>query len=92
MSAKCTDADWCTCEPYGDQTCEYRDVADRVIDLLNPPDSDEAESSLVTGAIERAVAFITSQPCTCPDVEFFEEDACGRCDALGQWHGKRYDR
>ena len=76
------ETDWCACEPNGDARCDYRTLADAVIETLNPPDGDEAEVSLCITAVERIGAYVQSLPCTCVD------EPCGRCAALGQWTGR----
>jgi hypothetical protein len=72
--------------------CEYRMLADAVGDAFNPRDDDVAEVSLLIATVEHIRDVLTAMPCTCPDVEFFEEDPCGRCSALGQWRGKAVQR
>jgi hypothetical protein len=75
------DADWCACEPNGARRCDYRMLADKVIERLNPPDGDEAEVALLMLALDVAADYITDQPCFCdrePDLP------CFRCSALGQ--------
>jgi hypothetical protein len=79
------DAD-CTCEPLSIDICEYRMLADAVIEHLNAPDGDEAEVSLCITAVQRVAAYVASLPCTCEPG--YAHQPCGRCDAIGQWHGK----
>ncbi|KPM55770.1 hypothetical protein ACG83_10885 [Frankia sp. R43] len=84
----------CTCEPGGIDICEYRMVADLVIDRLNPPDSDFAEVSIVSEAIERLASYVEKLPCTCladaapPELG----DPCERCRVLGRRLDKREER
>ena len=84
------ETDACACEPLGDVVCDYRLLADGVIEHLNPSDGDEAEVYLCRQAVERAAAFIESLPCTCKPG--FDDDPCGRCAALGQRHGEPVQR
>jgi hypothetical protein len=79
------ETDWCACEPEGDERCDYRLLADTVIARLNPRDGDEAEVSLLIAAVARIIAYVKSLPCTCKPGP--EDGPCGRCAALGQWHG-----
>ena len=81
--------DWCACEPNGADRCDYRMLADKVIERLNPPDSDEAEVALLMHALDVAADYITDQPCFCdqePDLP------CFRCSALGQRHREPVQR
>jgi hypothetical protein len=78
--------DWCACEPDGYDRCGYRMLADKAIEQLNPPDGDAAEVSLCMDAIDRAAAYIKAQPCYC--VAGYDDAPCGRCAALGEWHGE----
>ena len=48
--------DWCACEPLGDDRCDYRMLADAVIQHLNPRDGEEAEVSLLIDAVKAAAA------------------------------------
>jgi hypothetical protein len=77
----------CTCEP-GDLRhegiCEYRMLADTVGNLLNPPDADEAEVSILMTAVERAKAYIESQPCICTPEGIEDQMPCPRCAAIGR--------
>ena len=79
------ETDWCACEPESPDRCGYRMLADTVIGKLNPRDGDEAEVSLLMAAVERAAAYIERRPCECPELY---GETCGRCQALGQWHGR----
>ena len=78
--------DWCACEPNSMNRCSYRLLADAVVDELNPKDGDEGEESLCIDAIERVAAYVRSLPCTC--TPGYDDEPCGRCEAIGQWHGK----
>lgn len=84
--------DWCACEPDGADRCEYRLLADKVGDLLNPPDDDEAEVSLLMTAIERAAAYINAQPCTCTPGDIADRMPCPRCGAFGRLGDKVLSR
>lgn len=79
-------ADWCACEPNSLDRCAYRRLADTVIEHLNPRDGDEAEESLCMSAVERAATYLRSLPCTC--APGYDDAPCGRCAALGLWHGE----
>ena len=76
--------DWCACEPYGDDRCGYRMLADTVITRLNPADRDRDEASLCIEAVEYIAAYVESLPCTCAQAD--DGQPCGRCTALGQRH------
>jgi len=76
----------CNCEPGSIDACEYRMLADAVVEHLGPRDGDEAEVALCITAVERAGKFIASLPCTCKPG--YDDDPCGRCSVLGQWHGE----
>jgi hypothetical protein len=82
--------DWCACEPGGDDRCSYRLLADAVDEHLNPKDADEAEEAIVIGAVERAAAYIRSQPCTCTEQMIADWEPCPRCEALGLIGGKAW--
>jgi len=73
--------DWCACEPNAVNRCDYRMLADKVIERFNPPDIDEAEVAILMQALDVAADFITDRECFCdrePDLP------CWRCSALGQ--------
>ncbi|MCW2898851.1 MAG: hypothetical protein JWO67_1116 [Streptosporangiaceae bacterium] len=76
--------DWCACEPEGDVRCDYRLLADKVIEVLNPSDLDESEVSNLSDAIEGAATFIAEQPCTCTPETIEDWDPCPRCAVLGR--------
>jgi hypothetical protein len=79
--------DLCNCEPgdlHGKGICEYRMLADCVGNQLSPPDGDEAEVSLLMTAVERAKAYIESQPCTCTPADIDDMEPCPRCRAIGR--------
>jgi hypothetical protein len=80
------ETDWCACEPNGANRCDYRMLADTVIEKLNPRDGDEAEVALCIAAVERIAAYVKSVPCICELSR--DGEPCGRCAALGQWHGE----
>ena len=82
--------DWCACTPGGDVVCDYRLLADAVIEHLNPPDGDEAEVGICMAAIESIAGFVRAQPCIC--YLMADGEACGRCSVLGQRHGKPAQR
>lgn len=77
--------DWCACEPYGEDRCGYRMLADAVIEKLNPPDVDAGEVGICISAIADIAAYVARLPCLCIPGD---DDAgpCGRCAVLGQWH------
>ncbi len=82
--------DWCACEPHGKDRCDYRLLADTIIDQLNPPDGDDAEVAICMRAVGQAAEFIRGLPCTCPRRAGAEP--CGRCAVLGQYQGERVER
>lgn len=84
----------CTCSPGADDLCEYRMVADLVIDRLTPPDQDMAEVTVVCEAVERLAGYVEDLPCTCPpDVAPPEYgQVCGRCAVLGRRADKAEQR
>ena len=84
--------DWCACEPHSMDRCDYRLLADKVIDELNPPDGDEAEVSICFNAIEDAAVYIQQQPCTCTPAMVEDGSPCPRCAALGRIGDTRMDR
>jgi hypothetical protein len=65
----------------------YRLLADHVISEFNPPDGAVPEMEMVMGAVSFAAAYIRMQPCSCPDDDD-DDEACDRCQVLGQDHGK----
>ena len=82
--------DWCACEPGGDVVCDYRLLADAVLEHLNPPGDDVAEVAICVSAVERIAGYVRSLPCTCgPGYDY---PPCGRCAVVGQWHGKHWDQ
>lgn len=76
--------DWCACEPYSANRCDYRLLADKVAELLNPPDGEDAEVSICIDAIEQAAGYIVSQPCTCTREMVENWESCPRCAAIGR--------
>jgi hypothetical protein len=75
----------CTCGPNAEDRCEYRLLADEILEALNPPGDDVAEVAILISAVKHAAAAIERQPCECgygPDGA-----TCGRCSALGQHNG-----
>jgi hypothetical protein len=81
--------DCCACPPGGVYRCDYRLLADAVEEHLNPPDGDEAEVSLCMNAVEQIADFVRSLPCTC--APGYDDEPCGRCRALGQWHAEAWN-
>ena len=81
----------CNCEPYSASRCEYRLLADCVIEQLNPPDGEDAEVSICMDAVERIVTYVTGQPCACAG-DPARYGVCPRCRALGQNAGKPVQR
>jgi hypothetical protein len=77
------ETDWCACEPYSANRCDYRMLADTVIERLNPPDGDAAEVDICETAIANIANYVESLPCTCTPGH---DEPCGRCAALGQRH------
>lgn len=65
---------------------DYVVLRDHLVDLLNPPDDDAAEVSILIKAVVRAVRWIEQQPCVCPggNAELDYDEACERCAALGR--------
>jgi hypothetical protein len=45
-----------------------------------------AELSDLCATFGATAAYVASLPCTCQPG--YDHDPCGRCDAIGQWHGK----
>jgi hypothetical protein len=84
------ETDWCACESHGPARCDFRLLADTIIDQLNPPDGDDAEVAICMRAIARVAEFARSQPCTCPRRP--AADPCDRCAVLGQYQGQAVDR
>ena len=84
--------DWCACEPDASSRCDYRLLADTVIERLNPPDRDEAEVAICVSAVERIAGYVASLPCRCGLVSEDASEPCPRCAALGQWRARRVDR
>ncbi|ONH58369.1 hypothetical protein CcI49_23220 [Frankia sp. CcI49] len=84
----------CTCEPGGIDICEYRMIADTVIERLNPPDSDVAEVAIVLESIAHLADYVEKLPCTCPPDAAPPElgDPCDRCRVLGRRLDKREER
>ncbi len=63
----------------------YRFLADRVIDLFNPPHDDVAEQALLAQHLSAVAEFIASLPCACPAGAFTgATDPGARCAALGR--------
>lgn len=82
--------DWCACQPLSGNRCAYRLLADAIIEHLNPPDGDEAEEGICVTAVESIAAYVEGLECYC--APGYDGTPCGRCDALGQWHGKAVTR
>ncbi len=85
----------CTCDPHGEDRCDYRLLADQIIDLLHPPDDDVAEVGIVMDAVQRLAEYVTGLPCTCPPAAGppdWDVQPCGRCDALGRARDKAVER
>ena len=85
----------CSCHPgdiMGEGICEYRMLADKVGDLFNPPDGDEAEVSILITACEQAQAYINSRPCACTPEMVADWDPCPRCRVLGRIDDKPVER
>jgi hypothetical protein len=73
-----------------DDARAYRFLADKVIELFNPRDGEEAEESILADHLEMVAKFVQARACICaarPDGE-----PCGRCAALGQVAGVREQR
>jgi len=61
--------------------CDYRMLADVVIEELNPSDSDDAEVSICINAVRRIAAYVRTLPCQCASGD--DEMPCARCQVLG---------
>jgi hypothetical protein len=68
-------------------TDHYRELADKIISLFNPPDD-----SILVEALERAARYIRNDVCDCAEDYETEDDVCGRCAALGQFNCKPVQR
>lgn len=87
--------DGCECEPNGYDRCEYRQLADVVVELFNPPDGESDEMSLCIEALTLAHAVLIDIPCTCtPDAidRNVMDEPCRRCWGLGRRGDKREER
>jgi hypothetical protein len=85
------ETDWCACKPQGDVVCDYRLLADKVIELFNPADDDGAEVAVLITAVERVAGFIRAHVgCTC--LVSLPDYTCPRCLVLGEQHGKPAQR
>jgi hypothetical protein len=83
------ETDWCACEPNSTARCDYRMLADKVIERFNPPDGDEAEVALLMLALDVAADYVEDRPCACgrePDLP------CFRCSALGRRNNEPVQR
>lgn len=78
------ETDWCACEPDSAKRCDYRVLADKIAEELNPPGGDEAEVQICFNAIEDAATFIANQPCTCTVGMVEDGSPCPRCAVLGR--------
>lgn len=87
--------DWCACEPNSIDRCDYRLLADAVIEYLNPPDGEEAEVAICIEAVRSVAEFAGSLICSCARIDAdptLVDERCPRCAVLGQHHGRRIDR
>lgn len=75
----------CTCGPNGGDRCEYRILADEILEAFNPPGDDVAEVAILISAVKRAAGVIERLPCECGHGP--AGAMCRRCSALGQHHG-----
>lgn len=82
----------CTCGYRGEKRCGYRYVADTIIDELNPPDDDAAESWVVAQAVIRVAAYVASLPCACTPEDVADLEPCPRCAAIGRLGDKPIQR
>lgn len=82
----------CNCESGADPRCEYRFLADAVIDAFNPADGDEAEVAICVAAVRQARDALKAIPCSCTPEMIEDWDQCARCAALGQRGGKAVQR
>src|SRR6516165_2483996 len=73
--------DWCACEPGSMSRCDYRMLADVVIEELNPSDGEDAEVSICIDAVRYVAAYVRSLPCQCASGD--GEMPCARCQVLG---------
>ena len=90
-----TPAASCTCEPEGDDRCDYRWLADEVIRLLNPSDDDVAEVGILMDAVREVTDYVRGLPCTCAadaGPPLWDVQPCGRCAALGRARDKAVER
>jgi hypothetical protein len=64
---------------------DYELLRDVIIDHLNPRDDDVAEVAIMISAVERVASYVAGLPCYCtPEAADFDDDPCGRCEALGR--------
>jgi hypothetical protein len=73
-----------------DDARAYRFLADKVIELFNPRDGEEAEESILADHLEMVATFVADKACTCWGRK--DGDPCRRCAALGQVAGVREER
>lgn len=66
---------------------QLEEIAATIDHCFNPGDDDASIYSILCDAVLAAAAYIAVQPCTCT-----EDDACGRCLALGRYFDKRNER
>ena len=64
----------------------YELLRDKIIELFNPPDGEDAEEAIMMDALQRVHQFVLKRPCIC------SEDPCDRCWVLGRHNDERVDR
>lgn len=71
-----------------DDARAYRFLADKVIELFNPRDGEEAEEAILADHLEMVAEWIEKHLCRCqaPD------SVCGRCETLGRYADVRIER
>lgn len=78
--------------PVDEDVVEYRRLADKVIDLFNPPDEDADEGYILEKALGRIAEYVADTPCTCPADADGAYQACRRCFVLGRLKDEAVDR
>ena len=68
----------------------YRTLADKIIELFNPFESDEEELTIITRKLEQVYAFVEDLNCSC-EFDGFDAGSCDRCKVLGRFDDERVE-
>jgi hypothetical protein len=90
-----TSFDWNASQNVTDLDDDYRMLADKIIELFNPPDDDAAEIAVLMDHLSHVADFVKACGCfcqECPSHPGIDPNICRRCRALGREFDRLVER